>query len=78
MKPEDHTVRQVPVAGRIVTLTTYRLGALWRATADNTDPGARLARAEGPSKEAAERAALDQAEALLSGRQTAPATGCSG
>jgi len=78
MKPEDRSVRHVPVAGRTVTLTTYRLGGVWHCTADNTDPGARLSRAEGSSKEAAERSALAEAEGLLTGKKVAPPTSCSG
>jgi hypothetical protein len=77
MKPEHHSVTKVPVAGRTVTLTTYKLGEEWHCTADNTDPGARLGRCKGPTKEAVEKAALEHAEALLTGRKVAPATACS-
>ena len=78
MKPENQSVRRVPLAGRVVTLTTYQLGDTWHCTADNTDPGARLARTEAKSREGAESRALAEAEALLTGKRMAPPTGCSG
>jgi hypothetical protein len=77
MKPEQHSVSRHAVAGRVVTLTTYKLGDEWHCTADNTDPGARLGRCKGTSKEAVEKAALETAEALLTGRKVAPPTACS-
>ena len=71
-------MRKVPLAGATVTLSSYRLGEVWHCIADNTDPGARLARAQGTTRDQAESSALAEAEALLSGKRVAPVTGCSG
>ena len=65
MKPEEHTRRQVELAGWPVTIETYRLGEVYHCTIANVDPGARLARADGKTKEEAESAALAKAEKYL-------------
>ena len=66
MKSEEYTERKVEVAGWTVNLTTYRLGSVYHATADNVSPGAGLARATGATREEAEDAVLRRAEELLS------------
>lgn len=65
MKPEDYSRRRMDVAGWPVTVETYRLGVVYHCTIANVDPGARLARGEGPSREAAESRALEKAGRYL-------------
>jgi hypothetical protein len=66
MKAEDFSERTVEVNGWQCRLTSYRLGELYYCQADNVSPGARLARTSAPTKEEAERKALERATELLS------------
>jgi hypothetical protein len=61
VKPEEHTRRQEDLAGWPVVIETYRLGATYYCTISNADPGARFARAEGPTREEAEARAIEKA-----------------
>ena len=61
MKPEDYSRRQVELAGWPVTIETYKLGEGYHCTIANVDPGARFARADGASREEAERLAIEKA-----------------
>jgi hypothetical protein len=65
MKPEDYTRRQQDLAGWAITIETYRLGDTYHCTIANVDPGARFARADGATREAAEQEALAKAERYL-------------
>jgi hypothetical protein len=65
MKPEEHTRRQTDIGGWAVTIDTYKLGDVYHCTIANVDPGARIARADGPTKEAAESAAIEKATRYL-------------
>jgi hypothetical protein len=65
MKPEDHSRRQQELAGWPVTIESYRLGDVYYCTISNVDPGARFARAEGPTKEEAESRAIEKATRYL-------------
>jgi hypothetical protein len=65
MKVEDYQERRLEVAGWPVNLTSYRLGDVFHAKADNVSPGAALARTTGATREEAEKKALDRAEQLL-------------
>jgi len=65
MKVEDYQERKLEVAGWPVNLTSYRLGEVFHAKADNVSPGAALARTTGATREEAEKKALDRAEQLL-------------
>ena len=65
MKPEDYSHRQQELAGWAITIETYKLGDVHHCTIANLDPGARLARAEGSTREEAERRALEKAERYL-------------
>ena len=73
MNPEQYNERQVEVGGWQVRLTSYRLGGEFHCKADNVSPGAWLARATAPTREDAERQALERARELLlkTRRQTA-------
>ena len=65
MKVEDYQERKLEVGGWPVNLTSYRLGEVYHAKADNVSPGAALARTTGATREEAEKKALDRAGQLL-------------
>ncbi len=65
MKPQDYSERKVEVQGWPVNLTSYKLGKVFHAKADNVSPGAALARTTGATREEAEQKALDKAHELL-------------
>lgn len=74
MKPGDYTRRQMELAGRPITIETYKLGEVYRCTISNVDPGARFARADGATKEEAEQRALEKAERYRAQTRRFPAT----
>ena len=65
MRPENYSRRQLTLEGFPVRVVSYRLEDCYHATVDNVEPGARIARGEGPSREEAEQAALDDAARRL-------------
>jgi len=65
MKPEEYSRRQTEIGGWAVTIEIYKLGDTYHCTIANVDPGARFARADGPTKEAAESAAVEKAARYL-------------
>ena len=65
MKAEEYTLRQQQLAGWPITIETYKLGDTYHCTIANTDPGARLARAGGSTRDEAEQRALEKAERYL-------------
>jgi hypothetical protein len=65
MRAEDFRERRVEVGGWPVVISSYRLGAEYHAKADNSSPGAALARAGAPTREEAEDKVLRRAEQLL-------------
>jgi hypothetical protein len=65
MKVEDYGERRVEIGGWPVNITSYRLGDVFHAKADNVSPGAALARTTGSTREEAENKALERAEQLL-------------
>jgi hypothetical protein len=65
MKPEDYSRRQMDLAGWAVSIETYKLGDVYHCTIYNVDPGARFARADGPSCAAAEERAIEKATRYL-------------
>ena len=65
LKPEEHTRRTQELCGWPVNIETYKLGGLYHCTISNVDPGARFARGDGPTREAAEAAALEKAVRYL-------------
>ena len=65
MKPEDYSRRQQELTGWPVTVETYKLGEVYHCTIANVDPGARFARADGASREEAERLAIEKATRYL-------------
>jgi hypothetical protein len=57
--------RQADLAGWRVGIASYKVGHRFICEIDNVDPGARLARAEGATREAAEQAAMATAQRRL-------------
>jgi hypothetical protein len=65
MKPEDYSRRSQQLAGWDISIETYKLGDVYHCTISNVDPGARFARADGATRDEAERRALEKAEKYL-------------
>lgn len=65
MTPEEYSNRREELAGWPVTIETYKLGDVYHCTIANVDPGARLARAEGSTREEAEQRAIEKATDYL-------------
>jgi hypothetical protein len=65
LKSEEFRETRQQLEGWPINIVSYRIGDNWYCTIDNVDPGARFARAEGPSRETAEAAALEKAERYL-------------
>jgi len=65
MKPEDYSRRQQELAGWSVTIETYKLGDVYHCTIANVDPGARITRADGATKDEAESQAIAKATKYL-------------
>jgi hypothetical protein len=65
MKVEEFGERSLQLSGWEVHLTTYKLGTIWHCKADNSSPGAALARTTGGTREEAETRAIERAEQLL-------------
>ncbi len=65
MKAEDHQRRRQTVEGWEISITSYRIGETHYCHIDNVSPGATIARASGPTREAAETEALEKATKRL-------------
>jgi hypothetical protein len=65
MKVENFSERRVDVDGWPVNLTSYKIGDVFHAKADNVSPGAALARTTGATQQEAEEKALARAKELL-------------
>jgi len=65
MKAEGYAKRRQPLGDWTIEIETYQLGDVFYCTINNVDPGARFARAEGPTRDAAENQALEKAERYL-------------
>ena len=65
MKPEEYTRRQQELSGWPITIETYKLGDVYHCAIANVDPGARVARADGATREEAEARALEKATRYL-------------
>ena len=65
MKPEDYSLSQTELAGWPVKIETYRLGDVYYCTIRNVDPGARITRAQGPTRAVAEAVAIERATRYL-------------
>jgi hypothetical protein len=65
MKAEGYAKRRRPLGDWTIEIETYQLGDVFYCTINNVDPGARFARAEGPTREDAEAKALEKAERYI-------------
>ena len=65
MKPEEYSRQMRELGGWPVTVETYKLDGVYHCTVANADPGARIARADGASKEEAEQKAIEKATRYL-------------
>ena len=65
MKPEEQSRHQLELAGWPVTVETYKLGDVYHCTIANVDPGARVTRADGATREEAESRAIEKATRYL-------------
>jgi hypothetical protein len=65
VRSEDYSLRQIEVAGWPISIETYKVGPVYYCSISNVDPGARVARAQGSTKEEAERIALEKADRYL-------------
>ena len=65
MKAEGYAKRRQPLGDWTIEIETYQLGDVFYCTINNVDPGARFARAEGPTREEAEARALEKAEKYI-------------
>ena len=72
MRAEDYQRRRQELAGWPVGIVSYKLGERFICEIDNVSPGARVARAEGATREEAERAAMTTAERRLNRTQVHP------
>ncbi len=66
MKPEEYSRRQQEVGRWKINIISFKLGDRYYCTVDNVEPGARIARGEGATREEAERSAVEKATARLS------------
>jgi hypothetical protein len=74
MKPQDHSRQEREVAGWKVTVETYKLDDVYHCTISNVDPGARIARADGATRQEAEERALEKANRYLAQTRKFPTT----
>jgi len=65
MKAEEYSRREIEISGWPINVETYKLGAVYHCSISNVDPGARFARADGSTKDEAERLALEKATRYL-------------
>jgi hypothetical protein len=65
MKSEEFLERRENLGGWPVNIVSYRIGSRFYCTVDNVDPGARIARAEGATREEAEATAIEKATRYL-------------
>ncbi len=65
MKAEGYRKRRQELGSWPIEIETYQLGDVYYCTINNVDPGARFARAEGPTREEAEQKALEKAEKYI-------------
>jgi hypothetical protein len=65
MNAEEYQSRQDVVHGWAINITSYRIADRYYCTIEAADPGARIARSEGPTREDAERIGLEKAAKYL-------------
>jgi hypothetical protein len=75
MKSEEYSRRQVELDGWPIAIETYKAGDVYHCTVSSIDPGARFARADGATKDEAERRALEKATRYLALTRRFPSEG---
>jgi hypothetical protein len=65
MKAENYHKEQMEVEGRMINITTYKIGERYFCHIDNVTPGATIARTEAASLEEARELALQKATTRL-------------
>ena len=65
MKAENYEKEKKEVEGKMINITTYKIGERYYWHIDNVSPGATIARTEGASREEARDLALQKATARL-------------
>ena len=65
MKAEAYSRRQIELSGWAISVETYKLGDVYHCTIANVDPGARIARADGTTRQEAEERAIEKATRYL-------------
>ena len=65
LRSEEFRETKKELEGWPINIVSYRVGTTFYCTIDNVSPGARFARAEGPTREAAESSALEKAARYL-------------
>jgi len=66
MKPENYTQDRRELAGWPVTVESYGLNGVYHCTIYSIEPGARITRADGGTREEAEQRAIERATKYLS------------
>jgi len=65
VKPEEQSRQQRELAGWSVVVECYRLGGVYHCTISSADPGARITRADGFTRDEAEHKATEKATRYL-------------
>jgi hypothetical protein len=65
LKAEEFQSRQEEHLGWKMNIVSYRLGDRFHCTVDDVDPGARLSRGEGTTREEAEAQGVEKARRYL-------------
>jgi hypothetical protein len=65
LRSEEFRETKQELDGWPINIVSYRIGSTYYCSIDNVSPGARFARAQGPTREAAESTALEKAARYL-------------
>jgi hypothetical protein len=65
LRSEEFRETKQELDGWPINIVSYRVGSIYYCAIDNVSPGARFARAAGPTREAGESAALEKAARYL-------------
>jgi len=65
LRSEEFRETRRELDGWPINIVSYRIGGTYYCSIDNVSPGARFARAEGPTRDAAESTALEKATRYL-------------
>lgn len=77
MKTEEYREKKEQLSGWPVKIVSYKLGDLYHVSIHNEEPGAWIAKGEGPSLAEAEATARKEAAELLAKvKKSPPPTGC--